>query len=126
MRCILLPAIAALSLVIVTPAAAEMFGPEFGTCGDQPTTLATVECLDAKTKLSDRRLNTAYKALQQRIEPAQRQPLLTAQRLWIQYRDANRGFYHAQEGPIRRIVDAHCLRRLPAGRRRDTDQALTY
>src|SRR3546814_15972374 len=72
MRCILLPAIAALSLVIVTPAAAEMFGPEFGTCGDQPTTLATVECLDAKTKLSDRRLNTAYKALQQRIEPAQR------------------------------------------------------
>src|SRR3546814_17467164 len=97
MRCILLPAIAALSLVIVTPAAAEMFGPEFGTCGDQPTTLATVECLDAKTKLSDRRLNTAYKALKQRIEPAQRQPPLPETRLWILYRDTTCGFHHPQK-----------------------------
>src|SRR3546814_18076163 len=110
MVCLLLPSIAALSLVIVAPAAEGMFGPECGTCGDQPTTLATVECLDAKTTLSDRRLNTAYKALQQRIEPAQRQPLLTAQRLWIQYRDANCGFYHAQEGSILRILAAEFLR----------------
>src|SRR3546814_19744158 len=98
MRCILLPAIAALSLVIVTPAAAEMFGPEFGTCGDQPTTLATVECLAAKTKLSARRLKPAYKALQQRIEPAPRHPLLTEPQLWIPYRDANCSFYHSPDG----------------------------
>jgi uncharacterized protein YecT (DUF1311 family) len=42
-------------------------------------------------------LNAAYKALQARIEANQRQSLLAAQRLWVQYRDANCGFYGVQD-----------------------------
>jgi uncharacterized protein YecT (DUF1311 family) len=49
--------------------------------------------VQAKINVADHRLNAAYKALQARIEAAQRQPLLAAQRLWVQYRDANCGFY---------------------------------
>jgi uncharacterized protein YecT (DUF1311 family) len=69
-----------------------MFGPGFQPCGDKTSTLAVVECVQAKTNVADQRLNAAYKALQARIDAAQRQPLLAAQRLWVQYRDANCGF----------------------------------
>ena len=65
-----------------------MFGPGFQPCGDQTSTLAVVECVQVKTTEADQRLNAAYKALQARIDAAQRQPLLAAQRLWVQYRDA--------------------------------------
>ena len=79
-------------------AEAEMFGPGFQPCGDKTSTLAVVECVQAKTNVADQRLNAAYKALQARIDSAQRQPLVAAQRLWLQYRDANCGFYGVQDG----------------------------
>jgi uncharacterized protein YecT (DUF1311 family) len=45
-----------------------MFGPDYKPCGDQPNTVATVDCVQAKTKVWDQRLNTAYKDLMQRID----------------------------------------------------------
>lgn len=81
MRVVFVPAIALLAFLPALPVAAEMFGPDYQPCGNRPNTLAIVECLQAKTKAADRRLNTAYKALQARIDRAQRQPLLKAQRL---------------------------------------------
>jgi uncharacterized protein YecT (DUF1311 family) len=53
------------------PAEAEMFG--FQPCGDKSSTLAVVECVQAKTNVADQRLNAAYKALQARIAATQRQ-----------------------------------------------------
>jgi hypothetical protein len=44
----------------------------------------------AKTKASDQRLNATYNALEAPIDPAQRRPLLAAQRLWVRYQDACR------------------------------------
>jgi uncharacterized protein YecT (DUF1311 family) len=85
-----------LALTAALPVEAEMFGPGFQPCGEQTSTLAVVECVQAKTNVADQRLNAAYKALQARIDAAQRQPLLSAQRLWLQYRDANCGFYGVQ------------------------------
>ena len=93
----------ALALVATLPVEAEMFGPGFQPCGEKTSTLAVVECVQAKTALADQRLNAAYKALQARIEANQRQSLLAAQRLWVQYRDANCGFYGVQDGSIRQV-----------------------
>jgi uncharacterized protein YecT (DUF1311 family) len=72
-------AVPVLASITALPAEAEMFGPGFQPCGDETSTLAVVECVQAKTTVADQRLNSAYKALQARIDAAQRQPLLAAQ-----------------------------------------------
>lgn len=81
------------------PVAAEMFGSDYEPCGDQPNTIAIVECVEAKPKVWDRRLNKAYKELPQRLDAGRLEPLKEAQRLWIKYRAANCGFYGSGEGP---------------------------
>ena len=125
MRRILI-AVPVLALMAGLPAKAEMFGPDYQPCGDKPSTLAIVECVQAKTKVSDQRLNAAYKALQGRIDPAQRQPLLAGQRLWVQYWDANCGFYGAQEGSIRQVQAAECIRSMTEDRARELEKAMKF
>jgi uncharacterized protein YecT (DUF1311 family) len=107
-------------------AAAEMFGPSFQPCGDKTSTLAIVECVQAKTNAADQRLNAAYKALQARIDVPQRQPLLAAQRLWVQYRDANCGFYGVQNGSIRQVQAAECIRSMTEDRARELERAMEF
>jgi uncharacterized protein YecT (DUF1311 family) len=107
------------------PAEAEMFGPGFQPCGDKPSTPDVVECVQAKTKVADQRLNAAYTALQAQIDAAQRQPLLAAQRLWVQYRDAN-CFYGVQDGSIRQVQAAECIRSMTEDRARELEKAMTF
>ncbi|MGH8744752.1 MAG: lysozyme inhibitor LprI family protein, partial [Burkholderiales bacterium] len=92
-----------LAVLLTLPAAAEMFGPDYPPCGEQSNTVAIVDCVEAKTKAWNERLNKAYKDLPQRLDAGQLGPLKDAQRLWIKYRDANCGFYGSQEGTIRQI-----------------------
>jgi uncharacterized protein YecT (DUF1311 family) len=106
------------------PAGAEMFGPGFQPCGKETSTLAVVECVQEKINAADRRLNAAYKALQAQIDAAQRQPLLAAQRLWVQYRDANCGFYGTQDGSIRQVQAAECIRSMTEDRARELEKAM--
>jgi uncharacterized protein YecT (DUF1311 family) len=101
-----------------------MFGPGFQPCGDETSTLAVVECVQVKTNVADQQLNAAYKALQARIDAAQRQPLLAAQRLWVQYRDANCGFYGVQDGSIRQVQAAECIRSMTEDRARELEKAI--
>ena len=116
----------ALASITALPAEAEMFGPGFQPCGDKTSTLAVVECVQAKTTVADQRLNAAYKALQARIDHSQRQPLLAAQRLWVQYRDANCGFYRVQDGSIRQVQAAECIRSMTDDRARELEKAMTF
>ena len=106
------------------PAGAEMFGPGFQPCGKETSTPAVVACVQAKTDLADHRLNAAYKALQARIDANQRQPLLAAQRLWVQYRDANCSFYGVHDGSIRQVQAAECLRSMTEDRARELEDAM--
>jgi uncharacterized protein YecT (DUF1311 family) len=115
------PALAAMS---VLPAKAEMFGPGFLPCGEKTSTLEVVECVQAKTNASDQRLNAAYKALQARIEANQRRPLLAAQRLWVQYRDANCAFYGTRDGSIRQVQGAECIRSMTEDRAHELEEAM--
>jgi uncharacterized protein YecT (DUF1311 family) len=113
-------------VLIALPASAEMFGPDFKPCADQPNTLEIVECLSARTRVWDQRLNAAYKSLGQRIDAAQREPLTASQRLWIQYRDANCRFYASQEGSIRQIQAAECLRAMTQDRVLELEKAMKF
>jgi uncharacterized protein YecT (DUF1311 family) len=115
-----------LAVMAALPVEAEMFGPGFQPCGEKTSTLAVVECVQAKTNAADQRLNAAYKALQARIDAAQRQPLLAAQRLWVQYRDANCGFYGTQGGSIRQVKAAECIRSMTEDRARELEKAMTF
>ncbi len=123
MKCTLLMTVLAIMSLAALPAAAEMFGADYGPCGDQSNTVAIVDCVAAKTKIWDQRLNRAYQSLAQRIDAAQREPLKIAQRLWIQYRDANCRFYGAREGSIREIQAAECLRAMTQDRALELEQA---
>jgi uncharacterized protein YecT (DUF1311 family) len=49
-------------------------------------------------------------------EPKQREQLRVAQRLWIQYRDANCLYYGLGEGTIARIEAGDCMRRMTQNR----------
>jgi len=118
--------IPALALMATLPVEAEMFGPGFQPCGEKTSTLAVVECVQAKRALADQRLNAAYKALQARIEPTQRQPLVLAQRLWVQYRDANCGFYGTHDGSIRQVQAAECIRSMTEDRALELEKAMEF
>jgi uncharacterized protein YecT (DUF1311 family) len=89
-------------------------------CNQQPITIAIVDCIDARTKVWDARLNQAYKAvngmLQAQTATQQLADLKKAQRLWLQYRNANCGFYGDEQGAIREIDGAECLRRMTQDR----------
>ena len=74
------------------------------------STVAIVNCVNAATKVWDRRLNNAYRAALAGVDAGQRTPLQVAQRLWIQYRDANCRFYAAREGSLRDVEAAECMR----------------
>jgi uncharacterized protein YecT (DUF1311 family) len=122
----ILVAVPVLAVMAALPARAEMFGPGFQPCGDQLSTPAVVECVQAKTNTADQRLNAAYKALQARVDAAQRQPLLSAQRLWVQYRDANCGFYGTHDGSIRQVQAAECIRSMTEDWARELEKAMEF
>jgi len=79
-------------------------------------TFQMVECLKARTAQWDKRMTTAY---QQAIKDAgekQREQLRSAQRLWIQYRDANCLYYGLGEGTIAPIDAGECVRNMTKAR----------
>jgi len=96
---------------------------------DAPETLCNigntfdmVECLKAKTAQWDKRLNAAYQqALKDATSDRQRSQLRDAQRLWIQYRDANCLYFGLGEGTIARLEAGECVRRMTEARARELE-----
>jgi uncharacterized protein YecT (DUF1311 family) len=112
-------------LRIVSIAAAVLIGAAaFAYAGDQGdpdqscdgSTYEMVECLRAKTAQWDKRMTIAYQRMLNAGEPKQREQLRVAQRLWIQYRDANCLYYGLGEGTIARIEAGDCTRRMTQNR----------
>ena len=85
------------------------------------STYEMVECLKAKTAEWDKRLNIAYQKAVQDAVPAQREPLRAAQRLWIQYRDANCLYYGMGEGTIARLEAGECMRGMTEARAKELE-----
>ncbi len=89
---------------------------------DQQSTPEIVDCLNARTAAWDKRLNAAYqKALNGAVSPKQREQLRSAQRLWVQYRDANCLYYYLGEGTIARIDAAECMRSMTEARAKELE-----
>ncbi|MDH2382452.1 lysozyme inhibitor LprI family protein [Bradyrhizobium sp. CER78] len=86
------------------------------------STYQMVECLKAKTAQWDKRMNAGYQqALKDAAGDKQREQLRTAQRLWIQYRDANCLYYDLGEGTIARLDAGECMRSMTEARAKELE-----
>jgi uncharacterized protein YecT (DUF1311 family) len=117
-----------LRMVSIT-AAALIGAAVFAWAGDQGdpeqtcdgSTYEIVECLKTKTAQWDKRLNAAYKQALEDAQPKQRGQLRAAQRLWVQYRDANCLYYDLGEGTIARIEAGYCMKDLTQSRAQELE-----
>lgn len=112
-------------LRIAAVAAAALLGAAVSaSAGDQGdpgqdcgvSTPEMVDCLNAQTAQWDKKLNAVYKSVLDAALPKQREQLRAAQRLWLQYRDANCAYYYMGEGSIARVEAAECTRRMTKAR----------
>jgi uncharacterized protein YecT (DUF1311 family) len=110
-------------------AAASLGAAAFAFAGDpgdpaaecDGSTYEMVECLKAKTAYWDKRMTIAYQLMLKAGEPKQREQLRVAQRLWIQYRDANCLYYGLGEGTIARIEAGECMRSMTEARAKELE-----
>jgi uncharacterized protein YecT (DUF1311 family) len=84
-------------------------------------TFQMVECLKAKTAQWDKRMTIAYQQALKDAVPAQHDQLRAAQRLWIQYRDANCLYYGLGEGTIARLDAGECMRSMTETRAKELE-----
>ena len=116
-------------LKISVRAAAILALVSFAQAGDEGdpdkscdgNTFQMVECLKAKTAQWDMRMNIAYQQALKDAVPAQRDQLRAAQRLWIQYRDANCLYYGLGEGTIARLDAGECMRSMTEARAKELE-----
>ena len=107
-------AVACIAALWAQPLQAEANAEE--NCDDRKSTADIVECLATQTAVWERRLNTAYQRLMNDLPTRRRDRLRSAQRLWLQFRDANCAYFASREGTIARIDAGQCLLRLNAAR----------
>jgi uncharacterized protein YecT (DUF1311 family) len=91
-------------------------GDQGGQQSCDGSTVEMVECLKAQTAQWDKRMTIAYQQVMKAAPDAQHDQLRAAQRLWIQYRDANCLYYGMGEGTVARVDAGECLRRMTEAR----------
>ena len=92
-----------LALLLSAPIAAALdreLTQEYSTCVENShgVTVEMVDCMLAETKRQDTQLNDNYKALMLKLTSERKKILLDAERIWIQFRDANCRFYEDTNG----------------------------
>jgi len=95
--------IATLCLACVSsPAQAEknIYSQHYNACMNNAggVTVEMQNCISNEYTRQDARLNLAYRKLTAQVSTSRKRELLTAQRLWIQFRDANCKFYADPNG----------------------------
>lgn len=113
--------IAMVALVALTPATHAGDKGDAGAGCDGVSTPEIVNCVMAKTAQWDKRMNAAYQKAMKEDEPKRQEQLRTAQRLWIQFRDANCLYFDMGEGTIARIDAAECMRNTTEARARELE-----
>jgi uncharacterized protein YecT (DUF1311 family) len=86
------------------------------SCQDRKSTADIVECLATQTAVWERRLNAAYQKLIDDLPVRRRDRLRSAQRLWLQFRDANCAYFASRPGTIARVGAGQCALRLTSAR----------
>lgn len=95
------------------------YGDEYQTCA-KGSTVDIEQCVGRLTKVWDQRLNAAYRKLIK--SNAKGYKMRIAQRLWVQFRNANCRYYGSGEGTIRRLEFAECMRSSTAQRALELEQ----
>jgi uncharacterized protein YecT (DUF1311 family) len=111
-------AIAVLCLVASAAYAGDQGDPAQSCDG---STQEMIECLKGKTAQWDKRMTIAYEKAMKDAGREQHDQLRAAQRLWIQYRDANCLYYGMGEGTIARIDAGECMRSMTEARARELE-----
>jgi uncharacterized protein YecT (DUF1311 family) len=111
--------VTALLCLLVPPAQAGDQGDPAQVCDG--STSEMVDCLQARTAEWDKRMAIAYQQAMKTAAQSQRDQLRAAQRLWIQYRDANCLYYGMGEGTIARIDAGECMRSMTEARARELE-----
>lgn len=108
-----------LCLVQVVHADEKDLSKQFSVCMGKANGegAAMTECIEQETKHQDSRLNKNYQALAGSVAGGRKKQLQSAQRLWIQYRDANCAFYFDPDGgTLARISANECVMSMTAER----------
>jgi len=116
--------------IAVITAAALIGAAVSASAGDQGdpkqecgvSTPEMVDCANAEAAQWDKRMTIAYQLMLKAGSPEQRKQLRVAQRLWIQYRDANCLYYDLGEGTIAKIEYAECLRDMTQARAKELER----
>lgn len=119
-------ALLAISSTLAAPAAAQpaaaQLSASYAACMDESggVTAEMHACISAEHTRQDQQLNRNYRALMAELMPARKKQLQTAQRLWLQYRDANCHFYADPDGGTAAgVAAADCVLQMTAGRARE-------
>ena len=89
---------------------------------DSGRTPDIVACVGIETATWDKRMNAAYQKALKDGEPKRQEQLRTAQRLWVQFRDANCLYFDMGEGTIARIDAAECMRNMTETRAHELEE----
>lgn len=107
-----------------------VLSPRYTTCMDKSggVTMGMIDCITAETSRQDARLNKAYETAMAALSPERKKQLQTAQRAWIQFRDANCGFYYDPDGgSLARVSANDCMMTSTALRAKELEGfATTY
>jgi uncharacterized protein YecT (DUF1311 family) len=112
---------AALILSLQLSASAAFAGAQGDPQKCDGSTAEMVDCLKAQTTEWDKRMTIAYEKAMKEGSPQQHDQLRAAQRLWIQYRDANCLYYALGEGTIARVEAGECLRSMTEARAKELE-----
>ena len=116
MKCLM---VAAMTAFLAPPTHAGDAGDPAQNCDG--STQEMVDCLAVKTARWDKRMTIAYQQAMKDAPAPQRDQLRAAQRLWIQYRDANCLYYGLGEGTIARLDAGECMRSMTEARARELE-----
>ena len=97
-------------------------GKDAGAGCDGVSTPEIVNCAMAETAKWDKRMNAAYQKALKDDEAKRQEQLRAAQRLWVQFRDANCLYFDMGEGTIARIDAAECMRNMTEARARELEE----
>lgn len=116
-------AVLAISSTLAAHAAAQPSAPQlstsFAACMDQSggVTAEMHACISAEHTRQDQQLNRNYQVLMAELPQERKKQLQTAQRLWLQYRDANCHFYADPDGGTAAgVAAADCVLQMTASR----------
>ena len=105
----------------------ELTSKQYSDCIDKSggNTSGMLECNERELKRQDDDLNKSYRTLVAKLSPQRRQQLVKAQRAWVNFRDANCGFYlNPDGGSAARLSSSSCILTTTAERAKEIKDLL--